>query len=263
MRIGFTERGDAGLDLSWHEKVRERNCDGLIAITKNLTMGCTEKLLDLHFSGFPIILHAGVTGLPKSIERCTPELETSMFRIANLVDMGFPMERIVLRVDPIIPVAPYLDCVDGVLKAAVEEGLLSKDGPSVRVRVSVLDNYPHVRDRFARELGPDAVLYNSMFQPPVYAFRDLTDRLEPWVADGYVSRFETCAETNLCDPDVFEAVGCLSVKDLEAMGLDPTQAPASVNGQNRHGCLCLTCKEELLTHRHPCANKCLYCYWKD
>ena len=37
MKIGFTERGDAGLDLSWYDKVHTQHCDGLIAITKNLT----------------------------------------------------------------------------------------------------------------------------------------------------------------------------------------------------------------------------------
>ena len=37
MKIGITERGDAGLDLSWKEKIHEM--DVSILITKNIKIG--------------------------------------------------------------------------------------------------------------------------------------------------------------------------------------------------------------------------------
>lgn len=37
----------------------------------------------------------------------------------------------------------------------------------------------------------------------------------------------------------------------------------SVNKQNRSGCLCLSCKTELLAEKHRCPHQCVYCYWQD
>lgn len=260
MKIGFTERGDAGLDTRWFERVKTHDCDGLVAITKNLTDDCCEKLLRLTASGFPVVLHAGITGIPKSVEPGTPDTRTSMNRLRLLVDNGFPADRIVLRIDPIVPVGKGFDYVGTVLQSTHDHGFL----PGLRVRVSVLDNYPHVRARFENRFGPDGVLYGGNWNPPASAFAQLTEFLRQYVDLGWVERFETCAESgNLSDTSVFCHQGCLSVNDLLAMGLDPDKAPSTVNGQNRGGCLCLTCKHELLDCRHPCGNKCLYCYWKD
>lgn len=38
---------------------------------------------------------------------------------------------------------------------------------------------------------------------------------------------------------------------------------AGTNPQGRGGCLCLSCKTELLTCRAQCPHGCLYCYWKS
>ena len=54
------------------------------------------------------------------------------------------------------------------------------------------------------------------------------------------------------------------IADLEELDLaDRCDIPTEINRQNRNGCLCLACKKEMLTQKHPCAHKCLYCYWKD
>ena len=37
MKIGFTERGDAGIDLSWVSKLENNEVDGAVLITKNIT----------------------------------------------------------------------------------------------------------------------------------------------------------------------------------------------------------------------------------
>ena len=62
MKIGFTERGDAGRDLSWVQACEEHKIDGAVIITKTLTNACGKALLKLHSHGFPLILHATTTG---------------------------------------------------------------------------------------------------------------------------------------------------------------------------------------------------------
>lgn len=266
MKIGFTERGDAGLDLSWYDKVHTQHCDGLIAITKNLTDACADRLLALHQSGFPVILHAGITGLSEiapKLELNTPNVDTSLARIQALIDRGFPKDHIVLRIDPIVLFGDYMTAPFMVLDHAAEQGLL----PGLRVRVSFMDNYPHVRARCKQALGYE--LYGGRWQADPYLAIRFTHLLTPYIEKGIISKPETCAEIRFLDglpgqfAHMYEACGCISLKDLAIMGLDPAQAPKTINGQQRGGCLCLACKQELLTQRHPCGNKCLYCYWKD
>lgn len=62
-------------------------------------------------------------------------------------------------------------------------------------------------------------------------------------------------------PGRFVARGCVSKADLDILGL-PVPAGITSNPQNRTGCHCLSIKGELLDHRAPCPNKCIYCYWK-
>ena len=38
MKIGFTEQGDAGIDLSWTCKLENDEVDGAVLITKNITI---------------------------------------------------------------------------------------------------------------------------------------------------------------------------------------------------------------------------------
>lgn len=263
MTIGFTERGDAGLDLRWETRCRLYGCDGAIAVTKSLTPFARIVLLRLHNDRFPVILHAGCTGLSGILEKNTPRVEDTISYIADLIDRGFPASNIVLRIDPIVPEPPYEDAPFRVLDAALAAGLL----PALCVRISFLDNYPHVRARCRAALGRE--LYNGNWQADVAGIRRFMDRLAPYVRSGKVRPVETCAEGALLArlgpayADLYELRGCLSTRDLEIMKLDPTQAPKTVNGQNRGGCLCLTCKRELLDQKRPCGNGCIYCYWKD
>lgn len=266
MKIGFTERGDAGLDLRWFNAVKEKHCDGLIAITKNLTPACADKLMELHKSGFSIILHAGITGLSElepKMELHTPDVDASLGRIQALIDRGFPKERIVLRIDPIILEEPYVNAPLLVLDHAAEMGLL----PGLRVRISFMDNYPHVRERCIKAYG--APLYKGRWQGDPYLAIQLTQKFQTYIDKGLIDPPETCAEGQFLSKlpgqfaIVYDRCGCISPKDIKLMGLDVNQAPALTNMQQRTGCLCLACKCELLDKRHPCGNDCLYCYWKD
>ena len=61
-RIGITERGDAGLDLSWASKLD--TVDGAIVITKFLSPACYDALLA---NKEKLILHATLTGYGHSV----------------------------------------------------------------------------------------------------------------------------------------------------------------------------------------------------
>lgn len=77
--------------------------------------------------------------------------------------------------------------------------------------------------------------------------------------------FACCAESILAERSEWgTAQGCISYEDLELMGLITDNMPAMyTNPQKRSGCLCLSCKAELLTHKAQCPNQCAYCYWKN
>ena len=256
LQIGFTERGDAGLDLSWYDKLN--SVDGAVIITKNVTKPAfQEKILNAIKNGHKIILHAGCTGWGGSeIEPNVPPFRTQLDSLSELISKGFPIQNIVLRIDPIIPTTSGLQIVDEVIGYAYHKNIL----PMVRIRISILDEYPHVRQRL-NDRG-FASFYGGSFYAPPKMFKDTVNSLSKY--DGKL-KFYTCAEktlSNYTDKDLFIAEGCISKKDLDILGIKVSENQ-KLNGQNRNGCLCLACKKELLTKRHPCAHGCAYCYWKD
>lgn len=99
MRIGITEAGDAGLDLSWVNKLDK--IDGAVLITKNIT----DKFIDAVIANKDkLIIHATTTGMGGTvIEPNVPDYKTQLTQVQKLIDRGFPKNRIIIRVDPIIP----------------------------------------------------------------------------------------------------------------------------------------------------------------
>jgi len=76
-------------------------------------------------------------------------------------------DRVVLRIDPIIPVEPYLSNSYKVYEESVNELLYNM----TRVRISFLDNYSHVKER----------LIDKGIKPFDYNFHaPLKQRLEIW-----------------------------------------------------------------------------------
>lgn len=215
LRIGITERGDAGLDLSWTHRLSAM--DGAILITKNLNDRFRQALSDAAQTK-PVILHAGCTGWGGSaLEPRVPRYDETIARLDAIVGDGtLPLSRCVLRIDPIVPTPEGLGAVRKVLDGMLACGNLQ----GIRVRISVLDEY---HDRH-----------------------------------GVV--FETCAEPALTGDAVLRT-GCVSAVDLAEMGLPVPDA--GTNPQGRGGCLCLSCKTELLTCRAQCPHGCLYCYWRS
>lgn len=102
--IGITERGDASLDFTWMDKMDR--VAAAILITKNLNDRFIESVLPFKDK---VIVHATVTGMGGTvIEPRVPETEWSHAQVLKLIDAGFPVQQIVLRVDPIIPTSKGL-----------------------------------------------------------------------------------------------------------------------------------------------------------
>lgn len=192
-------------------------------------------------------MHCTCTGFGKTyLEQNVPKYTDQLAMLCKLIERGFPKSQCVLRIDPIIPDGVGYAC--RVIAEAFRLGLLLE----MRVRISILDNYPHVRKRF-QDIGA-GVLYGGNFSPSAAGFMTVKTALSK-----YPLTYETCAEPRLMGA-MFEHIGCISKKDLDILGIRFTDA--TINPQSRHGCLCLGCKTELLTNKYPCPNGCLYCYWK-
>lgn len=251
LRIGITERGDAGIDFDWIEPVRNRRVDGVILITKEISEKFISEVLTLYNDGFRnIIVHCTCTGWGDTIiEPKVPTANVQLSMLEKLIIAGFPVKNCVLRVDPIIPNEQGIRKAISVLRMAEELSII----PDARIRISIYDEYNHVKERMR------AWKYNPIYGDSFYATRQQVESLKCALqSTGYT--FETCAEPYL-NEDIFEKVGCVSYKDLEIMGLQDNGM--SLNPQNRTGCLCLSCKTELLHNKCRCEHKCMYCYWKN
>ena len=249
MKIGVTERGDPSLDKTWYEKLMQ--CDGGIIITKNLNVTLQDKILS---HSRPITIHATCTGWGGSkMEPNVPEPEDQLDNVEFILERGFPEERMVIRIDPIIPTEEGLKRARRVLELLERSGL-----SNLRVRVSVYDEYKHAAARL-----PEPI-YGGAFSPPKEMLQEVVKLLK-----SFDREYEICAEPYLAAcGHPFKIQGCVSVVDLKRMGLEQkehplTDAEFTINPQQRSGCKCLGVKQELLSTRGRCEHKCLYCYWKD
>lgn len=254
MKIGVTERGDAGIDWSWYDKLSSGDYDGAILITKMANKGFIERVLDL-YSTFPhLIVHGTCTGWGGSwLEPNVPAAALQMHALKILVSRGFPVSNLVLRLDPIIPTE------EGIRNAEMVLDWTSKFDGLSRIRISVLDEYQHVKNRLTA--AGHKPFYGNAFQPDWEMKHKVIEMLQRWPQ----LHFETCAEDWLASAPIFHNVtgcGCVSVRDLELMGLKLDHLYGE-NIQNRNGCHCLACKAELLDRKKRCPNQCMYCYWRD
>jgi len=236
IKVGITERGDAGLDFSWVNKLLDAN----IIITKNLNDTIIQHLIE---NKDKIIFHITCTGLGATkVEPNVPNVKFTYNQVHKLIQNGFPIQQIVLRVDPIIPLKQVLEQR---VKMVLD---LFKDTGIKRVRYSFLDMYPHVKERLIKA-GMN-LPYES-FCCPNYMKQNALNLLKQY-EDIY--EFEACAE------NTYHQKGCISQKDYDILGIKGEAIPV---GFQRKGCMCIAGKTELLTNKKKCPHGCLYCYWKD
>lgn len=239
--VGMTETGDPAFNLDIFDRLYKAN----IIITKRLTDKLIDKLVE---NRDKIILHCTVTGFGQTkIEPMVPDKETTFKKIVQLIKKGFPINQIVLRVDPVIPTQKGINTAISVIE-------LFKDLGIKRVRISFLDMYKHTKERFSKNDIP--LPYNSFHASlgiRKYAmcfFKDL--------ADKYNFDLEVCGE-----PDI-ESIPCLSQKDIDILGLN-NKITLIGSAEQRSSCGCAGNKIQLIKggFTQKCDNGCLYCYIKD
>jgi DNA repair photolyase len=236
IKIGVTERGDAGLDFSWVYK--SKKYDGMILITKRLSRKFIEEVSNVN-----CIVHATITGHGGTIyEPNVPDFSTSKTYFDLLINKIGP-ERVVLRIDPIIPDSRGIAAAIKVYEELyVRFG--NKNGKKTRVRISFMDNYPHVKQRFKRaRIKP--LKYN--FHAPLQLRKKIST---------YFPHAEICGEPG------FDCTGCISEKDLKILDIDFDKDMLKFKGFQRQECKCLSIKTEILGNRGQCEHGCIYCYWK-
>lgn len=237
--IGITESGDPSFNLDIFDRLYKGN----IIITKRLTNKLNEKLIEFKDR---IILHLDVTGFGNTkIEPFVPTIEETYNKFKELIENGFPIEHVVLRIDPVIPTDKGINVCKNVLERFKECGIK-------RVRFSILDMYNHVKKRFKENGFP--IPYDT-FHAPI-ELRTKVFNLFKDYGNKYGFEVETCAE-----PD-FESISCLSQKDIDILGLTNEIVLIGNKGQ-RKNCGCPMNKKELIKGKpHRCEHKCTYCFWK-
>ena len=257
IKIGITERGDAALDTSWIQKLDDLSY--AVVITKNLPK-LIDKLIDLDHK--KILLHVTCTGWGgTTMEPNVPPKEAVLEALQKLIAHWFPANQVVIRVDPIIPTTEGMTRFKDTVTMFAENGF-------DRFRISVIDMYRHVLDRFyKRDITPPFTL----FQCPSVGMGKIAAALYD-LHDTYPDiTFELCAEHALANIAIaphsasfIVEQGCVNRYDATEIFNIPYHAliPAP-NGMQRKTCLCLPQKTELLNIRKQCPHACAYCYWKD
>lgn len=253
-KIGVTEAGDAGLDLTWQEKMPF--VDGAILITKNIGKHGSAFADAVSEYADKIIVHATVTGYGGTV--LEPNVPTWEEQLAcarvfaqdcnEYTPFDF-FERMVIRVDPIFPTQKGITKAYTVMHEATIWGFK-------RFRVSIVDMYPRVRERFKKAKLPYP--YDGGMYPPMDKIKLVDEMLGTFAAKHPDVRIEACAEPKLTN---CIHCGCVSEYDLRLLRLDDDTNVDSA-GYQRKDCLCYSGKVELLKRKAQCPHGCLYCYWR-
>ena len=248
-KFGITERGDAGLDLTWTDRIHA--VEGAIIISKCANLEFSQALLNYREK---IIYHSTCTGFGGTLfEPNVPSVDEKFKHLKYIIDQGFPAEQIVVRIDPLFPLM-WEEKINRVLNInyfnILNDILLRTESLGIkRVRYSYLDCYPHVLERL-KKLNAELV-FNipwTLRHKNEFLLEEMNRNLE----------YETCCEFE-CPP--WQKVGCISNKDLKILNKNNLRFTGI--SKQRLECLCPGNKLELLNNKYRCDNKCVYCYWKD
>lgn len=237
--IGITETGEISFNLEAFDNLKKAN----IIITKRLTEELIEKLIEHKDK---CILHLTITGMGGSkLEPFVPDINTMKEKFDILIQKGFPIRQVVLRIDPIIPTPKGVQTALKVIK-------LFRDSGITRIRWSSLDMYEHVIERFKELSIP---IPYSTFHANKVKINGLYSIL---ASICYVNdiELESCGEPG------FDPTPCISQKDLKILGIE-NEIELIGNANQRKSCKCPENKVQLIKQKPSrCKNSCAYCFWK-
>ena len=251
VKFGTTEISDP----CFHLEIFDALYDGNLIITKRLTDKLIEKLVE---NKDKCILHCTVTGMGGSkIEPLVPKKEWSFNQCKKLIEKGFPVEQMVLRVDPIVPTEKGTKTATDVIELFSALGFK-------RIRISFLDMYNHVKERFHAE---NIELPYETFHADKEMIKKSFSEVRR-VCDEYGLQLEMCGEPPITynydfSRMTFKTTPCLSQIDVDILGLTD-KIKLEGNKEARTHCGCAKNKTELIKDKpKPCGNNCLYCFWRD
>ena len=239
--IGITEAGDPAVDSGWEGWTLHDHKPTLL-ITKD--PGKLHNRLSILGSFTEhILIHCTITGYGETLyEPKVPSPTAALDHMKGLADW-LGQERVILRVDPIIPT------LHGVVRAQrVMAGAINRMPDIKRVRISFMDNYKHNHHRW-RERGVPLLPYSS-FHAPLQQRQEALAELQKVMPH---LKFEVCGEPGM------PCAGCLGEDECILLGVTPEAGKS----KQRAACNCLALKKQLISRRKPCMHDCCYCYWKD
>lgn len=252
-QIGINNGGDASTDLSIFSRLKPLFN---IIITRDLRNPEFQSLLLKHRD--IIILHYVVTGWGGTpMEPYTPDVRGSFQLLQNLISKGFPVDQIVLRIDPIIPNEAGLKALDLVLQAYSRTNI-----KRVRYKYFLHTNELLQRQSWFQVCNFVKNPYYSEERNKVFysaaawhrkAVNEILKRYE------WTFTYESCDRS---DSQISEhALGCISMKDLRIMGIPNIDVLETL--KDNHNCRCPVNKRELMPNRTTqCPLRCVHCMKK-
>ena len=251
--IGITNAGDPALNKTWLDNLHAVKF--AIVISKGADAAFEKDLLDHKDK---IIYHATCTGLGgTAIEPGAPTVVEKFEHLKRIINRGFPVSQIVVRIDPLLPY-DIAEAVNAALAidyiAKLKNILMMTEHLGIqRVRYSHLDEFEFTKDAFnkiAVGLHPNRRNYVSDY---LLDLRQLNPNLH----------YESCTEP--CSPPG-DKFGCISDIDASILGMNRSvelKYPPMNNFSTP--CRCPLNKLELLLHngKFDCKFGCIYCYWRQ
>lgn len=251
--IGINNGGDASSDLTIFDRLRPLFN---IIITRDLRNPEFQSLLLEHKD--IIILHYVVTGWGGTpMEPFTPSIQGSFQLLQNLISQGFPVEQVVLRIDPIIPNEAGLKALKLVLQLYSRTSIkrvrykMFLHSNELMQRQSWFQVCTFVQNPYYSETHNKVFFSASEFQRK--AVYNILKDFE------WVFTFESCDRLDVRQTS--HATGCISMKDLRIIGIPDIDVLETL--KDNRNCRCPINKRELMPNRTTqCALKCAHCIKK-
>lgn len=237
-RIYTTEMCDP---INHWDKIKKSILDGIPVVAYSKAP-IPDDIINLNKTNFSIsytITGWGGTWLESNV--LDPEVMINEFNKASVILKN----RVLLRIDPIIPTKEGIDKAIHVLKGIMYP---------IRVITSVLQIYKDQID-IIKKLGVDESLYSVVSGRARFVRREVANRV---ISLMHVARpninIQMCGMPYKVEGSIH--TGCIDDALLKAMGIN--EYIRIQPGVQRPGCKCVISKKQLISG--PCEHTCAYCY---